>query len=297
MDVTSVDSQTIESKHYIGAHVSAEPDVSFAPGYARAIGAGAFALFTAPSDSWRAVSLSEEVCEAFKRQCESLGYTPAQILPHAGFMMNPGSPDARKLAMSRKLLTEEFRRCEQLGLTMINFHPGATLGKTDDETCMNTIAESINIALSKTNGVKAVIENTAGQGSNLGWDFEHLAYIISRVEDKSRVGVCIDTCHAYAAGYDFGTAAGYETVWAEFDRVVGSGYLSAMHLNDSKRGLGERIDRHESLGEGAIGREFFKRLINDPRTEGIPLILETPDELRWPEEVRMLYGYSVKPND
>lgn len=281
------------SRKLIGAHVSAEPDVSFAPVYAHEIGAKAFALFTAPADTWRAVSLLPEICESFKVNCEKFGFAPNSILPHSGFMMNPGSPDTRKLAMSRKLLTEELKRCEQLGLTMLNFHPGATLGKVDDETCLRTIAESINIALDKTHGVKAVVENTAGQGSNLGWNFDHLAFIIDKVEDKSRIGICIDTCHAYAAGYDFRTPDGYEKVWAEFDRVVGQHYLCGMHLNDTKRELGSRIDRHEAIGEGAIGREFFARLMSDPRTDDIPMILETPDESRWPEEVRMLYGYEV----
>lgn len=283
----------MESKKLIGAHVSAEPDVSFAPGYAHEIGARAFALFTAPSDAWKPVAPSPEVCEAFKNQCEIFGFKANAILPHSGFMMNPGSPDKRKLAMSRKLLTEELRRCELLGLTMLNFHPGATLGVVDEETCLLTIAESVNIALSKTSGVKAVLENTAGQGSNVGWKFEHLAYIIDLVEDKSRVGVCIDSCHAFAAGYDFSTPEGYEKAWHDFDTIIGREYLCGMHLNDSKREIGSRIDRHEKIGEGAIGAEFFKRLISDSRTDNIPLILETPDEPRWPEEVRQLYGYDV----
>ena len=284
---------TSNSKKFIGPHVSAEPDVSFAPGYAHALGATAFALFTAPQDAWKPITPTPEVCEAFKQQCQQFGYEPKAILPHSGFMMNPGSPEPRKLAMSRKLLTEELRRCELLGLTMLNFHPGATLGKIDEETCMKNIAESINIALSKTNGVKAVIENTAGQGSNLGWNFGQLAFIIDRVEDKSRVGVCIDTCHAFAAGYDFSTSEGYEKAWEDFDRIIGAEYLCGMHLNDSKRELGSRIDRHESIGQGEIGEQFFARLLADPRTDNIPLILETPDESRWVEEVKRLYGYSV----
>lgn len=284
---------TSDHKKLIGPHVSAEPDVSFAPGYAHQLGATAFAIFTAPEDAWRPVAPSPEVCQAFKQRCVEYGFSPNAILPHAGFMMNPGSPEPRKLAMSRKLLTEELRRCQLLGLTMLNFHPGATLGKIDEETCMKNIAESINIALAKTDGVKAVIENTAGQGSNLGWDFKHLAYIISLVEDKSRVGVCIDTCHAFAAGYDFSTPEGYQAAWDEFDSVIGPQYLCGMHLNDSKRELGSRIDRHESLGAGAIGHDFFARLMADPRTDNIPLILETPNPDRWKEEVRRLYGYAA----
>lgn len=282
------------SKKLIGAHVSAEPDVSFAPGYAHRLGARAFALFTAPSDAWRPTDPTPEVCEAFKEQCRVYGFSANAILPHSGFMMNPGSPDKRKLAMSRKLLTDELRRCEMLGLTMLNFHPGATLNQIDEETCIKNIAESINRALEKTSGVKAVIENTAGQGSNLGWKFEQLAHIIDLVEDKSRVGVCIDTCHAFAAGYDFGTEEGYRHAWDDFDAIVGRDYLCGMHLNDSKKELNSRIDRHESIGEGAIGAEFFRRLILDPRTDGIPLILETPDEARWTQEVRTLYGYEVE---
>lgn len=284
--------ETTKNK-FIGAHVSAEPDVSYAPGYAHAIGARAFAIFTAPSDAWRPVAPSPEVCDAFKEQCRIYGYEPKAILPHSGFMMNPGSPDARKLAMSRKLLTDELHRCELLGLTMLNFHPGATLNKTDIDTCLRTIADSINIALEKTSGVKAVIENTAGQGSNVGWDFGQLAFIIDHVDDKSRVGVCIDTCHAHAAGYDFSTAEGYERTWREFDSTIGAEYLCGMHLNDNKREFGSRIDRHESIGRGSIGPEFFARLIADPRTDGIPLILETPDEALWPEEIKQLYGVDI----
>lgn len=295
LSTVTTETSTYTTQKLVGAHVSAEPDVSYAPGYAAAIGARAFALFTAPSDTFRSILLPKEVCEAFKSECRRLGFGPEAILPHAGFMMNPGSPDKRKLAMSRKLLTDEFRRCEQLGLTMINFHPGATLKQIDDEGCLRNIADSINIALDKTAGVKAVIENTAGQGTNLGFDFQHLAYIIEYVEDKSRVGVCIDTCHAYAAGYDFATPEGYDKTWRAFDEVIGREYLSAMHLNDSKRELGSRVDRHEPIGQGAIGSDFFARLMADPRTDGIPLILETPDEERWPEEVRQLYGYSVVP--
>lgn len=287
---------TPSSDKLIGAHVSAEPDVSYSPGYAHAIGAKAFAFFTAPSNAWNPAPPPQEVCESFKQNCELYGFTPDSILPHAGFMMNPGSADKRKLAMSRKLLTEEFRRCELLGLTLLNFHPGATLGQVDDETCLRTIAESINIALDKTAGVKAVIENTAGQGSNLGWDFAHLAFIIDLVEDKSRVGVCIDTCHALAAGYDFATAEGYNKAWQDFDTIIGRDYLCAMHLNDSKREKGSRIDRHAEIGNGHLGIEFFKRLMSDPRTNNIPLILETPNESLWPSEVETLYGYATTLN-
>lgn len=277
---------------YIGAYVSSDPTVADVPRRAHELGATAIGLTTAPVNLWRAPDPAADVCEAFRISCELYGYTPAQILPHAGFLINLGSPDKRKLAMSRKALADEMRRCRLLGLTMINFHPGATLKQMDDEACLAQIAEGINIVLGKEEGVKAVIENTAGQGSNLGWSFDHLGYIIERVDDKSRVGVCIDTCHAHAAGYDLSTPEGYEHAWAEFDRTVGMQYLCGMHLNDARREAGSRIDRHESIGKGTIGADFFRRLLSDPRTDGIPLLLETPDEALWPEEIRTLYGYS-----
>lgn len=278
----------------IGAHVSAEPDVSFSPGYAHEIGAKAFALFTAPSEMWKVADLPTELCEVFKAKCAEYGFGPETILPHAGFMMNLGSPDSRKLAMSRKMFVNELHRCELLGLTMLNFHPGASLKQIEDEECLERIAESINYGLSRTGGVTAVIENTAGQGSNMGWSFGQIGYIIERVEDKSRVGVCVDTCHAYAAGYDLATAEGYDAAWAEFDRVIGRQYLCAMHLNDAARPRGSRIDRHASLSKGMIGHEAFGRLIADSRTDNIPLILETPDENLWPEEIASLYGAKLQ---
>lgn len=281
------------NRKLIGAHVSDEPDVSFAPGYAASIGARAFALQTGHSASWRVPDPSPEVAEAFKANCNKFGFTASAILPHAGFLMNLGSPDGRKLGMSRTLFADELRRCRILGLTMVNFHPGATLGKISDEDCLSIIAESINRGLDKVPEVKAVLENTAGQGSNLGWRFEHLAAIIEKVENKDRVGVCVDTCHAHAAGYDLSTAEGYDRMWHEFDTVIGSDYLSGMHLNDAVREAGSRIDRHASIGDGTIGRQTFARLVADPRTDGIPLILETPDEARWSSEVKELYGYIV----
>ena len=275
---------------FIGAHVSVKGGVANSPLNANAIGAKAFALFTGMSSRWSSKALKEEEIEVFKSNCETLGYTPDVILPHDNFLINLGSPDPTKLAMSRKSFLEEMQRCMQLGLTMLNFHPGSHLNEMSVEDCLDRIAESINITLDKTEGVKAVIENTAGQGSNLGFDFEHLAHIISKVEDKSRVGVCIDTCHAYSAGYDLRTEEGYDRTWSEFDNIVGRNYLCALHLNDDKRELGSHIDRHAPIGQGTLGREFFIRLVNDPRFDNMPLILETPDETLWPEEIAWLYS-------
>lgn len=275
---------------YIGAHVSVAGGVSNAPVRAHAIGAKAFALFTGSSNRWVSKEISDDEVEKFKDNCNLYGYTPAVILPHDNFLINLGSPDEKKLAMSRKSFLDEMNRCSRLGLTMLNFHPGSHLNEMEENDCLNRIAESINITLGKTEGVTAVLENVAGQGSNLGHSFEQLAHIIDKVEDKSRVGVCIDTCHAYSAGYDLGTEEGYENTWNQFDSIIGRNYLKGMHLNDDKRELGSRIDRHASIGQGTLGNQFFTRLVNDPRLNGIPMILETPDEDIWAQEIAWLYG-------
>lgn len=275
---------------YIGAHVSVAGGVQNAPLEAASIGAKAFALFTGFSSRWSSKMISPEGIEQFKANCEAGGYNPNVILPHDNFLINLGSPDAQKLAMSRKSFLEEFQRCEQLGLSMLNFHPGSHLNELTEEECLARIAESINITLDKTKGVSAIIESTAGQGTNLGYRFEHLAEIISRVEDKTRIGVCVDTCHTHSAGYDLETAEGYRQTWKEFDEIIGKDYLKAIHLNDNKRKLGSRIDRHEEIGKGTLGMEFFRRFVNDPRFDNMPIILETPNPANWPEEIALLYS-------
>lgn len=275
---------------YIGAHVSVSGGVSNAPLNAKEIGARAFALFTGSSARWVSKALTHAEIDAFKRNCESGGFTPEVILPHDNFLINLGSPDGEKLEKSRKSFYDEMHRCEQLGLTMLNFHPGSHLDILTEEECLDRIAESINITLDKTTGVTAVIESTAGQGSNLGFRFEHLAHIIDKVEDKSRVGVCVDTCHTYSAGYDLRSEDGYSRTWKEFDDIIGRKYLRALHLNDDKRELGSRIDRHEEIGKGTLGKDFFVRLVNDPRFDNMPLILETPNEELWREEIAWLYS-------
>lgn len=277
---------------YFGAHVSAAGGVENAPFHARRIGAGAFALFTKNQRQWVSAPLTAVQIEAFRSRCAEGGYEPFQILPHDSYLINLGHPDPEGLEKSRRAFVDEMKRCELLGLDRLNFHPGSSLREIGDEECLARIAESIDRALEATEGVTAVIENTAGQGSNLGWRFEHLAYIIDRVQDKSRVGVCIDTCHAYSAGYDLGTAEACERTFAEFDRVVGFGYLRGMHLNDDLKAMGSRVDRHAPLGEGTLGREVFRYIATDPRFDGMPLILETPDEARWPDEIAQLYEWA-----
>ncbi|MFA5648920.1 MAG: deoxyribonuclease IV [Bacteroidales bacterium] len=274
---------------FIGAHVSAAGGVENAPVNAHEIGAKAFAFFTKNQRQWVATPLTQQSITEFKKRCEKYGFEPKHILPHDSYLINLGHPESAALEKSRAAFLDEIQRCEQLGLDRLNFHPGSSLRKIDDEECLNTIAESINITLRKTKGVKAVIENTSGQGSNMGYTFEHLAYIIDRVEDKERVGVCIDTCHAYTAGYDIKSAEGYDKTWTHFDEVVGFSKLMGMHLNDSKKELGSRVDRHHSLGQGLIGINLFKRMMNDSRFNDIPLILETIDPDIWAQEITMLY--------
>lgn len=275
---------------YIGAHVSVKGGVSNAPLEAKELGAKAFALFTGSSNRWVSKDPSEQEIHKFKENCELYGFTPEIILPHDNFLINLGSPDSKTLALSRKSFLDEVRRCELLGLTMLNFHPGSHKNEISEEACLDRIAESINITLDKTSGVTAVLENVAGQGSNMGHTFEQLAHIISKVEDKTRIGVCIDTCHAYSAGYDLKSEDGYSKTWKDFDDIIGFNYLKGMHLNDDKREHGSRIDRHAELGKGTLGVEFFTRLMNDTRFDGIPLILETPNEAIWAEEIQWLYN-------
>lgn len=273
---------------YFGAHVSASGGLENAVLNAKEIGATAFALFTKNQRQWIAPPLSDKQTEIFKRAVAEAGFAASQILPHDSYLINLGHPDEEGLQKSRESFFEEMARCERLGLDRLNFHPGSHLKRISEQESLERIAESINMALERTSGVTAVLENTAGQGSNLGFRFEHLAYIIERVEDKSRVGVCLDTCHSFAAGYDLRTAEACDRTFAEFDSIVGFGYLRGMHLNDAMRPLGSRIDRHSPLGEGEIGWECFRYIAADSRFDNIPLILETPDESRWADEIAAL---------
>lgn len=273
---------------YFGAHVSASGGVENAPRNAQAIGATALALFTKNQRQWSAPSLSTQQIEAFRRAMAEGGYTAAQVLPHDSYLINLGNPDPEALAKSRRAFLEEMERCEALGLDRLNFHPGSHLRVISEEASLDLIAESINLALARTQGVTAVIENTAGQGSNLGYRFEQLRYLIDRIEDKSRVGVCLDTCHAFAAGYDLSSEMACDMTFDEFDRIVGFGFLRGMHLNDAMKPLGSRVDRHMPLGDGHIGWAAFRYIARDSRFDNIPLILETPDESRWAAEIETL---------
>ena len=274
---------------HIGAHVSASGGIEFSPVNAHEIGANAFALFTKNQRQWVAKPLTAESIKLFKENCEKYGFKPEYILPHDSYLINLGHPEEEGLEKSRTAFLDEMQRCEQLGLKLLNFHPGSHLKKISIEECLDRVAESINITLSKTKGVTAVIENTAGQGSNVGSEFWHLKHIIDKVDDKSRVGVCLDTCHTFTAGYNLLTD--YDSVFQKFDEQVGFGYLRGIHLNDSKKEVGTHVDRHAPLGEGFLGIEFFKRMMKDPRFDNIPIILETPDDTRWKEEIELLRSF------
>jgi len=275
---------------FIGAHISASGGVENAPLNAHAIRAKAFAFFTKNQRQWFASPYTQQNIDLFKSRCEELGYSPDHILPDDSYLINLGHPEEEALKKSRGAFNDEMKRCEQLVLNRFNFHPGSHLNQMPVDACLDRIAESINIALEKTNGVTAVIENTAGQGTNLGYTFEQIAHIIDKVDDKSRVGVCLDTAHTLAAGYEIRTREGYDETFSRFDRIVGFHYLKGMHINDSKKELATRVDRHDSLGKGVMGMDMFSFIVNDPRLDDLPLILETPDESLWAEEIQLLYS-------
>ncbi len=275
---------------FIGAHVSASGGVDNAPINAYNIGAKAFSFFTKNQRQWVSAPLTKEAIKGFRDNCEKYNFDMKYIMPHDSYLINLGHPGKDELQKSRNAFLDEMQRCEQLGIIQLNFHPGSSLNLVDNETCLLTIAESINIALDSTKGVSAIIENTAGQGSNLGYEFEQLRFIIDNVKDKERVGVCLDTCHTYSAGYDILSPEGYEKTFNHFDNTIGLNFLKAIHLNDTKKAFGSRVDRHDSIGKGFLGMEVFRRIMNDSRFDNIPIILETPDETIWKEEIELLYS-------
>jgi deoxyribonuclease-4 len=275
---------------YVGAHVSASGGVENAPLNAKAIGATAFALFTKNQRQWFSNPLTKASIKAFRENCEKLDYKPFQILPHDSYLINLGHPEKEPLEKSRVSFLDEMQRCEQLGLDRLNFHPGSHLKTISEEECLSRIAESVNIVLDKTKGVTAVIENTAGQGTNMGHKFEQLRFIIDKVNDKSRVGICIDTCHAFTSGYNIKSQEGYDETFRTFDKIIGFKYLRGIHINDSKKELATRVDRHDNIGKGFLGEDVFRMLMNDIRLDNMPLILETPDESLWEAEIKNLYS-------
>ena len=276
---------------YVGAHTSASGGVTNAIKHAQLIGAKAFALFTKNQRRWDAKPLDTKTIDQFKKLLEESGILPRHVLPHDSYLINLGHPDEQKRNKSMDGFLDEVQRCSLLGLDRLNFHPGSHLKEISEELCMDRIADAMNRTLDATKCVSLVLENTSGQGSNLGWKFEHLAYIIDKVEDKNRVGVCLDTCHMFTAGYDIRTRETYDITMAQFENIVGFKYLKGMHLNDSKPALGSHVDRHDSLGKGKIGLDAFRFIMNDERMDDIPLILETIDENIWADEIKLLYSF------
>ena len=272
----------------IGAHVSASGGGSNAPLNAAKIGADAFAMFVKNQRRWDAPPLSAEEIAAFKDALKQSGISAEHVLVHDSYLINLGHPREAEREKSLNAFVDEIRRCEALGLKLLNFHPGSHLNEISAQVCLDNIAGSLNFAIANTAGVKLVLENTAGQGSNLGYDFAQLAYVIDKISNKDRIGVCIDTCHAFAAGYDLRSPQAYERTMSEFDRAIGYKFLSGMHLNDTKNELGVRKDRHESLGRGFLGLAAFENIMNDPNIDEIPLILETIDDSLWAEEIALL---------
>ncbi|MCL2183566.1 MAG: deoxyribonuclease IV [Chitinispirillia bacterium] len=276
---------------YIGPHVSISGGVQNAPVNAFELGAAGFGMFSKNQRQWAAKPLDAAAIGAFKENMTRCGYGPQSVLVHDSYLINIGNPDGDKRARSVDALIDEARRCADLGLTLLNIHPGSHLGEAGVDECLEMIAESVNTVLDKTEGVTIVLETTAGQGSNVGGRFEHLAAIIDKVDDKSRVGVCIDTCHIFAAGYDIRDVNRYVATMMEFDRVVGFKYIRGLHLNDAKSSLGSGVDRHDSIGKGQLGTEPFRLLMEDDRFNGIPCVLETVDESIWRDEIEMLRGW------
>ena len=275
---------------YVGANVSSSGGVENAPINANKIGAKSFALFVKNQMQWKSPPLSQKNIYDFKENIKKYNYSPEHILPHDSYLINLGSPEEEKYQKSIDYFLDEPKKCEQLGLKYINFHPGSHLKIISEEECINKIASSINFAIDNTENLIFVIENTAGQGSNLGYKFEHLKFIIDNVKNKDRIGVCLDTCHTFTAGYDLRDIKSYNNTMNDFDTIVGFKYLKALHLNDSKKGLGSKVDRHDSIGKGLLGMEVFSFIMNDKRFDDIPIILETIDDTIWDDEIKLLYS-------
>lgn len=273
---------------WIGAHVSAAGGVENAPVNAGKIGANALALFTKNQRQWHAKPYTDENVEKFKANLAELGIGPEQVLPHASYLINLGAPDDATRTKSLSAFIDELTRVEQLGIRYLNFHPGSSKGEISTDECLQRIADAMKEAIDKTSTSILVLENTAGQGSTIGATFEELADLIDRCNTPERIGVCIDTCHAFAAGYELRTEEGWNETMAAFENTIGMGYLCGFHLNDSKSDLGSRKDRHESIGKGELGEETFRHLMRDSRTSNVPLVLETVDPDLWAEEIKLL---------
>ncbi|MDY3938721.1 MAG: deoxyribonuclease IV [Spirochaetia bacterium] len=271
-----------------GAHVSIAGGLFNAPDHAKEIGASAFAMFSKNQRQWFAPEPDDNAVNWFRFHLASAKIKPEDVLVHSSYLINLGNADKEKFAKSFDSFLGEARILERLGLTLLNFHPGSHVNLSSPHEAMKQIADAVNRAVSETDKTVFVLETMAGQGTSLGSSFEELSEILSHIKNPARVGVCIDTCHIFSAGYDLRTEESYTKTMYEFERLIGFSYLKGVHLNDSKNPLGSRVDRHESLGDGALGWLPFELIMNDDRFEEIPLILETPRPERWADEIRIL---------
>jgi len=276
------------ARYFIGAHLNIAKGFHVAVEQGNQVGARSLGVFTGSQRAWFKKKLTAEAAENFKAACKKYGYSPDYIIAHGSYLINLGTPEPVLLAKSRAAFIDEMQRCEQLGLKLYNFHPGSAVGGIETDKALEQVADAVNIAHSRTSNVTACIENTAGQGNNLGRTFEQIKKIIDKVKDQSRVGVCLDTCHLFVAGYDLRTREATEKVFKEFDEIVGINYLRGIHMNDSKREHNCRVDRHENIGKGVIGLEGFKYIVNDERFSNIPLVCETEEP--FDEQIKLLYS-------
>jgi deoxyribonuclease IV len=275
---------------YLGAHVPVTGGLHKAPANGLAVGAQAIQIFTRNQMQWRSRPLTGDETAAFRESLAGSGVR--KVLSHGSYLVNLASPSPDFLEKSRACMVTEVERCHALGIPYLVFHPGAHMGM-GESAGLAAIARSLDHVLERTEGldVMPLLEATAGQGTCLGHRFEHLAEILDRVKRPERVGVCLDTCHVHAAGYDLETPRGYESTLKEFARIVGLGKLKAVHLNDSKRERGSRVDRHARAGEGHLGLATFRRIVNDRRFQGVPLVVETPGPVEaWRKEIALLRG-------
>jgi len=275
---------------FLGAHVSVSGGVFKAPKNAYDIGGTAFAMFLKNQKRWVAKDYDEKVISKFKDELKKYNLSTDYIMPHAGYLINLANNDPEKWQKSYDALVDELKRGEQLGLKFLNLHCGSHLGLISTEEGCKLIAKGINNAIKETNYITVVLENTAGKGNTIGGDFKELKSIIDKIEDKNRIGVLLDTCHTFDFGYDISSKEGYEKTFDEFDKLIGFSYLKGIHLNDSMFGLSSKKDRHESIGKGLLGMDFFRRFMNDPRFDNMPITLETINPDIWAEEIKLLYS-------
>jgi len=282
---------------FIGAHVSAAGGVENTPHRAAAIGADAFSLFVKNQKRWSAPPFKEGQPQSFKKALQKSGISPENVIPHAGYLINLAHPDKDKRQKSLDAMVDEVLRVEELGLTFINVHPGSHLNITSRTEALQQVAKSLDWIMEQTSTGHILLENTAGQGTNLGYQFEELARILDHCRYPERAGICIDSCHAYSAGYNLADPSEYNRAKEEMIRLWGPEKVRAFHVNDSLNPLGSRKDRHEQLGKGTLGWKAFENLMTDPLWEDRPFILETRQEDLWAEEIRELRRMSQQNAD